>query len=155
MNQLLKILKVKDFDEGKTKPLHPHLPQPPACVLMVSPVTAPLHSVLLGTAGDARLQGLRQPVRHHLLVLQVRGRGQRAHPAAALLLEQPRRHTSDDGLPAHWNKFETYDDDFKELYRRTHDGRRYTMYQQVPAGHRPTVLQRHRPELLAGPSAPA
>ena len=37
MNQL-KILKVKDFDEGKTKPLHPHLPQPPACVLMVSPV---------------------------------------------------------------------------------------------------------------------
>ena len=38
--------------------------------------------------------------------------------------------TSDDGLPAHWNKFESYDDDFKELYRRTHDGRRYTIYQQ-------------------------
>jgi hypothetical protein len=37
MNEL-KILKVKEFDEGKSKPLHPHLPQPPACVLMVSPV---------------------------------------------------------------------------------------------------------------------
>ena len=34
----LKILKVKDASTGKSKPLHPHLPQPPACVLMVSPV---------------------------------------------------------------------------------------------------------------------
>jgi hypothetical protein len=37
MNEL-KILKVKDADTGKSKPLHPHLPEPPACVLMVSPV---------------------------------------------------------------------------------------------------------------------
>jgi hypothetical protein len=37
MNEL-KILKVKDGDTGKSKPLHPHLPEPPACVLMVSPV---------------------------------------------------------------------------------------------------------------------
>ena len=32
------ILKVKDPPSAKLKPLHPHLPQPPACVLMVSPV---------------------------------------------------------------------------------------------------------------------
>ena len=37
MNQL-KILKVKDFDEGPKKPLPENLPQPPTCVLMVSPV---------------------------------------------------------------------------------------------------------------------
>ena len=34
----LKILKVKDANSKPSKPLHPHLPQPPACVLMVSPV---------------------------------------------------------------------------------------------------------------------
>eukprot|EP01046_Picozoa_sp_COSAG06_P049061 COSAG06_NODE_7469_length_2493_cov_11.414369_1_plen_141_part_00 len=33
-----RILKVKDPPSQKHKPLHPHLPQPPACVLMVSPV---------------------------------------------------------------------------------------------------------------------
>ena len=32
------ILKVKDPPSQREKPLHPHLPQPPACVLMVSPV---------------------------------------------------------------------------------------------------------------------
>ena len=32
MNEL-KILKVKDADTGKSKPLHPHLPEPPACVI--------------------------------------------------------------------------------------------------------------------------
>ena len=34
----LKILKVRDPPSLKKKPLHPFLPQPPACVLMVSPV---------------------------------------------------------------------------------------------------------------------
>ena len=34
----LKILKVKDANSKPSKPLHPHLPQPPASVLMVSPV---------------------------------------------------------------------------------------------------------------------
>ena len=33
-----RILKVRDPPSQKQKPLHPHLPQPPACVLMVSPV---------------------------------------------------------------------------------------------------------------------
>ena len=33
-----RILKVRDPPSQKIKPLHPHLPQPPACVLMVSPV---------------------------------------------------------------------------------------------------------------------
>ena len=33
-----RILKVRDPPSHKIKPLHPHLPQPPACVLMVSPV---------------------------------------------------------------------------------------------------------------------
>ena len=32
------ILKVKDPDHVKIKPLHPHLPQPPACVLLCSPI---------------------------------------------------------------------------------------------------------------------
>jgi len=34
----LKILRVKDREGVKTKPLHPHLPQPCACVLHCSPV---------------------------------------------------------------------------------------------------------------------
>jgi|TARA_B110000211_G_scaffold120240_1_gene139033 hypothetical protein len=33
-----RILKVRDPPSHKIKPLHPHLPQPPSCVLMVSPV---------------------------------------------------------------------------------------------------------------------
>ena len=36
--QVPKILKVKDPDAVKDKPLHPHLPQPPACVLLCSPI---------------------------------------------------------------------------------------------------------------------
>jgi len=32
------ILKVKDPPKEKTKPLHPHLPQPPALLLMISPI---------------------------------------------------------------------------------------------------------------------
>ena len=36
--QVPKILKVKDPDTVKDKPLHPHLPQPPACVLLCSPI---------------------------------------------------------------------------------------------------------------------
>jgi len=36
--QVPKILKVKDPDHVKIKPLHPHLPQPPACVLLCSPI---------------------------------------------------------------------------------------------------------------------
>ena len=34
----LKILKVRDPPSEKAKPLHPFLPEPPACLLMVSPV---------------------------------------------------------------------------------------------------------------------
>eukprot|EP01044_Picomonas_judraskeda_P021847 COSAG03_NODE_5259_length_1295_cov_1.392977_1_plen_62_part_10 len=33
-----KILKVKDPEHEKSKPLHEHLPQPPACVLLCSPI---------------------------------------------------------------------------------------------------------------------
>ena len=36
--QVPTILKVKDPDAVKDKPLHPHLPQPPACVLLCSPI---------------------------------------------------------------------------------------------------------------------
>ena len=32
------ILKVKDPPKEKVKPLHPHLPQPPALLLMISPI---------------------------------------------------------------------------------------------------------------------
>jgi hypothetical protein len=38
MDKPLKILRVKDREGVKTKPLHPHLPQPCACVLHCSPV---------------------------------------------------------------------------------------------------------------------
>jgi hypothetical protein len=33
-----KILKVKDPPNEPQKPLHPHLPQPPALLLMISPI---------------------------------------------------------------------------------------------------------------------
>jgi hypothetical protein len=36
--QVPTILKVKDPEQVKDKPLHPHLPQPPACVLLCSPI---------------------------------------------------------------------------------------------------------------------
>ena len=40
---------------------------------------------------------------------------------------------TDEGRPANWNKFETYDPTFKSLYRRKHDSRRYTIYQMTEA----------------------
>ena len=37
-NEVPQILKVIDPPKEKTKPLHPHLPQPPALLLMISPI---------------------------------------------------------------------------------------------------------------------
>ena len=56
----LKILKVQDPKHLKTKPLHEHLPQPPALVMMISPVKTGKSTIISNLLLGATTRGTRR-----------------------------------------------------------------------------------------------
>ena len=56
-----RILKVRDPPSHKIKPLHPHLPQPPSCVLMVSPVKTGKSTIISNLLRNLYVKGCNYP----------------------------------------------------------------------------------------------